>query len=272
MRLNDETSYQYLIWYGNRWPMADFSELRPHPHGMPVWFSHPAKHRAYQGVALQIIEFILGEGIQVGDCLPAERDLARKLNIGRNALREAMIALELAGFVEVRVGAGTFVRPEIRRVMTLDDVSLADQGPGPFELCAARRQIEGGIAAIAAESRSDADLAEIEKVLQKMEAAVESPRDWFEFDAVFHVRIAEATKNSVLATVVDMLHRTMRLPMFETLGHHVGFPEAETTLSEHRVILHCLKAGDAKASQTAMNAHLDNVAARLSREISGSSA
>src|SRR5262245_52075396 len=101
--------------------------------------------RLYQQVADQIGGLIRSGEFRSGDRLPPERELARKLGVSRPVVREAMIALEIAGFVEVRGGAGTFVqsaRPASNHALA----ALSDPGPSPFDLIAARQMLEGEIA------------------------------------------------------------------------------------------------------------------------------
>jgi DNA-binding FadR family transcriptional regulator len=75
-----------------------------------VPFQAVAAQRLYEQVAEQISALIAAGEFRPGDRLPPERDLARQLRVSRPVIREAMIALELAGSVEVRTGAGTYVR------------------------------------------------------------------------------------------------------------------------------------------------------------------
>lgn len=241
----------------------------PPPRDPRVRAPQSSPHRTYQQIAIQVVDLIRSGAFRAGECLPPERELAHRLGVSRNALREAMIALELVGLVEVRVGAGTFVLPTVERGEPVDIVHIGDRGPGPFELCAARRLIEGDIAAVAAVSRTAHDLEAIRETITGIEEAIDAPYavkdDW---DRLFHLRIAEATGNTVLASVVDGLYRCMQNPMFETLSDHVRLHDPHLTIREHRMIWACLTAGDAEASRAAMEAHMNNVMARLAKDIS----
>src|SRR5471032_2634538 len=98
--------------------------------------------RLYSQVADRIQQLIAAENIAPGERLPSERDLASKLSVSRASLREALIALELAGHVEVRGGSGVYVseKPDI-------PAHVQEIGPGPFEVLSARRLIEPEMAA-----------------------------------------------------------------------------------------------------------------------------
>src|SRR5512142_3187153 len=96
--------------------------------------------RLYRKIARQLSELIASGEFAPGQRLPAERELAQQLGVSRPSVREALIALEIEGKVEVRVGAGVFVAPP--RPVGLPPLST-DEGEGPFELIRARRVVEG---------------------------------------------------------------------------------------------------------------------------------
>ncbi len=99
-----------------------------------------------------------------GSRLPPERDLARQLGVSRPSVREALIALEVEGLVEVRIGSGIYVLGAGTRNGGADAVQAT---AGPFELLRARWVIEGECAALAAKSaKKVADVAAIEEALE----------------------------------------------------------------------------------------------------------
>ena len=104
--------------------------------------------RLYQQVAEQITHLIQTGAFPIGCKLPPERDLATQFGISRPTIREALIALEIAGLVDVRTGSGATV---IQRPAAVEKRSsgLADAGPSPFELIATRKLIEPGVAGVA---------------------------------------------------------------------------------------------------------------------------
>ena len=106
--------------------------------------------RLYQQVAERIKQQIQAGSISAGDRLPAEKDLALQLGVSRPMVREALIALEIAGLVEIRTGSGTYIRDRGKLLFP-----MVDAGPGPFELLHARLLIEGEVAAEAAIRATD---------------------------------------------------------------------------------------------------------------------
>src|SRR5262252_8243606 len=131
--------------------------------------------RLYRQIAAQLSALIASGEFKVGQRLPAERDLAAQLGVSRPSLREALIALELEGLVEVRVGAGIWVTAASGRSSAPPG---QQEGEGPFELLRARWLIEGEIAAMAAREATAADLASIRAALAEMERLEKKQQDF----------------------------------------------------------------------------------------------
>jgi DNA-binding FadR family transcriptional regulator len=217
--------------------------------------------RLYQQVAEQVAGLIRSGELPAGTRLPPERDLAQRLGVSRPTLREAMVALEIAGFVEVRTGSGIYVR---RRTAAAEPALSFDAGPGAFDLLGARLLIEPEIAASAAVTASPADIRRLDETVAALEEAPDH-RASQHADCRFHALIAEATRNSVLVSIVEGLWAHMFSPIFETLSLRTGLPESRRmTLADHAAIVAAIKAGDAGAAREAMRRHLENVRAILS--------
>ena len=176
--------------------------------------------RLYQHVAEQIGSLIHAGEFRDGDRLPPERELAKQLGVSRPVVREAMIALEIAGLVDVRGGAGAFVKRARTDAGSLR--AAADPGPGPFDLIAARQLLEGEIAFTAATKVTAANLHSLTEAIDRMRADIEAGRDTRQSDRLFHLRVAELTGNAVLSGLVDGLWAHMLAPMFDVLGRHAG--------------------------------------------------
>src|SRR5207249_3451443 len=122
--------------------------------------------RLYRQIADQIRGLIRNGEFPAGSRLPPERDLARQLGVSRPSVREALIALEVEGMVEVRIGSGIYVlgggaAPAVAHHM--------DAAAGPFELLRARHLIESECAALAAKSAKRNHVQAIEEALVEME-------------------------------------------------------------------------------------------------------
>jgi DNA-binding FadR family transcriptional regulator len=219
--------------------------------------------RLYQKVADQIAGLIRNGHWQVGERLPSERELAQQLRVSRPTVREAMIALELLGLVEVRTGAGIYA------MISHHDASVMvmqreDPGPSPFELIAARRVIEGETAAIAARKSNQEILRGIYGAIEKMESDISKKVQFVsnreDGDRLFHSRIAAASNNSLLQSIVEQLWEGMRRPIFKAICERVRMPKnAKRAAVEHRAIYERIVAGDSEGARSAMHKHLDQV-------------
>ena len=223
--------------------------------------------RLYQKVAEQLAGLVAAGELRVGSRLPAERELAHSLGVSRPVVREAMIALELAGVVEVRMGSGAYVvhAPPPDLLSGGMSRALADAGSGPLALVEAREAIEGETAARAARLRSEADLAALAAAIAEMRVSPDANAHGAA-DQAFHVRIAAATGNEVLTRIVDQLWREMVSPLFQRMGDATGLfrgARAETA-QEHEAILAAIAVGDPEAARAAMHAHLASVRRVLS--------
>jgi len=222
--------------------------------------------RMYQQIANQIAALIHEGQFKPGERLPPERDLAKDFGVSRNVVREAMVALELAGLIEVRIGAGTFVQSSGSGSFRFAPMGNSDIGPGPFELLAARRIVEGEVAYLAATVATDDEIAGIRESLERMEREPSPYRIYRNWDRIFHIRIAAATHNTVFVNLVDTMWKAMLDPMFETLSQYARLPEQQRmTLQDHLTIMSCLETRDAEGARDAIREHLSHVEDILSQ-------
>lgn len=214
-------------------------------------------------MADQLGELVRRGEFAPGGRLPPERDLARRLGVSRPVVREAMVALEIAGLVEVRTGSGIYARAGTGdgAAARQPPFVLPDAGPSPFDLIAARRLLEPEIA-FAAAGATAGDIAGIAETLGWMREAVAADRTIGPADRLFHTRVAAATGNTVLVAVVDQLWEATFAPIFRGLSRRVGLPENQrAAVNDHARILAALERRDAAGAREAMRAHLAQVEA-----------
>ena len=229
---------------------------------MPIHSIEP--RRLYRQIADQIRTLIRSREFPAGARLPPERDLARQLGVSRPSVREALIALEVEGLVEVRIGSGIYVLGPRGDGESATPVHAA---LGPFELLRARWIIESECAAMAAKHAKRVQVAAIADALQQMEkVANEEKRQPLACDRLFHLRIAEATGNGALVAVVKMLWEERTGPLFTQLEHHYDNPDQWTrAIAEHRTVLDAIARRDEVGARAAMQRHLDRAYRRFSR-------
>ncbi|MES2318375.1 MAG: FadR/GntR family transcriptional regulator [Pseudomonadota bacterium] len=222
--------------------------------------ANPPETRLYRVVANRIRELIRDENMRAGQRLPAERELSAKLSVSRASLREALIALELGGFVEVRGGSGVYVSEQATAQADVTEV-----GPGPFEVLSARRLIESEVAALAAKMATDKQIDAIMTAVVEMERDHEDRASNEQADRNFHLAIARATGNSAMVGVIDYLWN-QRGSLWHKLKEHFQTEELrQQTLMDHRKILEAIASHDAVGARQAMRAHLERVTRTFSR-------
>jgi DNA-binding FadR family transcriptional regulator len=213
--------------------------------------------RLYRKIARQLSGLIDAGEFKPGERLPAERELAQQFGVSRPSVREALIALEIQGKVEVRVGSGVFVatpRPTVVRC-------AVEEGEGPFELIQARKLIEGETAAVAAREATSAEVEAIGVAVEEMHRCHQRGESTDAADRSFHTNIARATHNHVLASVVQMLWDEGRGAIWKTMEKHFQTPALRAaTLRDHRAVHEAIAEHDARAARTAMHRHLSRVA------------
>jgi len=217
-----------------------------------------AAPRLYQHIADALGRLIDAGEFAVGQRLPGERELARKLGVSRTSLREALSALELEGRVEIRVGSGVYVRAP-RRSRTPRQRAAVPGEESPFDVLRARRVIEAETAALAARHASAAQVAAIAEAFAQLAADMRANRARSEGDRLFHVRIAEAGGNSALAAIVRDLWDAHRQPLNARLSAlFVTVARRRDNIGEHRAILDAIRTRDPAAARSAMRRHLAN--------------
>ncbi len=212
--------------------------------------------RLYRQLAQQLRDWVVASGFAPGDRLPAERDLAVQWGVSRSSLREAVIALEVEGAIEVRTGSGIYVTP-----LALNPAPRpATTGPGdwgPMEVMQARELIESEMAALAAAHASRSDLQALAKALTLMKKDIGRNQVPREGDEAFHMAIAKACGNSVLLDTLHGYWQARSGALFERLSDYFEKPASwQTALAEHETIYQALCAHDAVAAKRAMKHHL----------------
>lgn len=211
--------------------------------------------RLYAQVARKIAEGITGEQFQLGTRLPSERELAEQFDVSRPTVREALIALEVDGFVEIRMGSGVYVTAR-----TPNGGKFSPVGVGPFELLEARRAIEGEACAIAAARAEDEDLVKLNFLFESMKNAGSNVAKAEAFDHQFHVHIGNMTRNSAMSGAVEGLWEArLASPQEQSLSQKAHRAGVGPKIDEHLPILEALLARDPEKARLAMRAHLDSV-------------
>jgi GntR family transcriptional repressor for pyruvate dehydrogenase complex len=205
------------------------------------------RKKVYQEVVDQITELILQNHLEPGDRLPPERELAEHLAVSRTAVREAIRVLEQRGLVEVKQGAGTYVRclsPEVVTESLL--LYFRTNIPRYLQLMDLREILDVEIAARLAEHIEPEHFDRLESRIATMWKLLDSPQEFAEQDAAFHMDLYRATENQVLLLimqpVMDLLVEAM-IASFQMPG------SAESSLRSHERLMECIRAGDPEVAR-----------------------
>ena len=182
---------------------------------MPVRSIQP--QRMYEQIAAELTRLIRERDFHPGDRLPPERELAQQLGVSRPSVREAMIALETAGVIEVRTGSGTYVRSVVDEKFRLP----ADMAPGIREQFDARKLVEPEVAALAATDATKEELALLAAAVDRADAHFSIGERAEDDDYAFHTTLADRSRNTVLAELVRHLWDLRRHPMWDTVRTRV---------------------------------------------------
>lgn len=210
-------------------------------------------------VAEQILEVVRSGRYDEGTRLPSERELARLMGVSRNSVREALSALQIAGFVDTRVGDGTYVsergRPRVAQKFPL----LAEEGIDFQGIWSARDEIEQVLTHHALEKASSSDVDALESILSDMRDAV-SEADTAKFslsDVAFHLYIANLSDSYALVRAEQRLLSVSR-QFYRTLDHE-GSPRSlmqlKKSLSAHQAIALAIERRDPISAATALSQH-----------------
>jgi DNA-binding FadR family transcriptional regulator len=225
-------------------------------------FTVVESRRLYRQVADQMRSLIERGEFVVGEKLPAERELAERLSVSRPTVREALIVLEVEGFVQIRMGSGVYVlrgNPAPVALFQPEDVE------GPFELLRARAVVECAIAEEAARLARPDHIALLDENLARMAASLGDRPQALALDRAFHVAVSGIIANATLNRFVGEIHDLRMTAYFERLASHFENPDTwREAMEEHRAVRDAIAAGDPKGARDAMRIHLDKSQSRLS--------
>ena len=219
------------------------------------------KTRIPEEIADRIRHLLLDRTFPPGRPLPSERVLARRFGVSRGSVRDALRMLEILGLLETRHGQGTFPRElSVDRLVTPLASVLTYRRDLQDELMDVRRMFEPALARVAATRITDADLDELQRVLEVQRRKLAARQSTIGEDTAFHAALARATQNPVavrlMATLNDLLRESRKLTLAQK-----GRPER--SLQGHEAIVKAMRRRDPDAAERAMHDHIEQIAALL---------
>lgn len=199
--------------------------------------------------------------------LPAERDLAAQIGVGRLVIRHALEVLEREGEVVRHVGRGTFITsnagsppPQLQALAHAGALAINTQvGLSSRELIEVRYALEPAIAELAAVSARESDLNLIVKCMEQREEAWRLD-DYEHWDYELHMAIAKATHNSMLVEMLDLVNRMRRTALWRKFrGPSMDDAKRKTSNQQHREIVLAICQADPQRAFSAMRVHVGHV-------------
>ncbi|GAY07540.1 FadR/GntR family transcriptional regulator [Pseudonocardia sp. N23] len=219
--------------------------------------SDHSRARLYIAVAQQLLTAIATGEYVPGTRLPGDRDLAERLDVSRTTAREAILALEIVGAVEVRHGDGTYVRshPAVGAIeATALDVA-------PRELIEARRSVEPAVAALVAARLDAGTVGRLQRIIDESAEIVADPAAlsrFLELGLSFHAQLALGCGNTILSGIVGQFVSAESHPLWVLVNQLAvsSLAAREGQLADHRAIVAAIRAGDTAEAARVMTDHL----------------
>ncbi|GAA2645348.1 FadR/GntR family transcriptional regulator [Streptomyces vastus] len=213
------------------------------------------KQRLYEQVLERLRQYVAEGGLRAGDRLPPERDLAARLGVSRASVKQAIVVLEVQGLVEARHGGGTYL---VRDSLDVEPVDrLVERRRRLPDVLEAREALETKLAELAAERRTDDDLAALRQALDHMAREIEEGAHGVEGDRLFHAAVTAAAHSSILAEFM----RSIADQITESRNESLRQPGRPTrSLAQHHAILDAIADRRPRQAATAMRRHVRTVA------------
>jgi DNA-binding FadR family transcriptional regulator len=231
---------------------------RDHDHAAPLRIA-----QRYEQVAERLLADIAAGRLAPGERLPSERDLARRLQVGRASVREALAVLQNEGLLETRPGSGSFVAAGAgARAARRADALPHDASPS--DLLETRALLEPAVARLAAtRGRPDGDALALLDAMDELPdpGDARARAAWSEADRHFHRRIAAMSGNPVLLDLADVVAAHMDEPLWRRLRDESVATPGRTRLhaAEHRMIYEAIVEGDGAAAELYAAQHIRRV-------------
>jgi DNA-binding FadR family transcriptional regulator len=226
---------------------------------MPVAHNAPSSHPE-KALIWRILDHLRDRRFEPGERLPSERDLAERLGVGRNALREALATLITLRVVESRPNSGIYLRKLASESSFETVVLLSEMGSPPspadvIDTMEVRRTLELQAVQLACERRTEEDLARIAATLRDADALLAQKGNIADCDNEFHMALAEASHNTVL---VRLLHAFYRLSLERRRDYFSDLKRAKDSANAHRKIAEAIEKRDVEAGMKIMERHIGN--------------
>lgn len=204
------------------------------------------------------LKYLITSGqLKPGDRLPAERLLAERFGVGRGYVREAILKLEFYGLLKTSPQSGTYVAGFGLKILDSIFTDIINFNKEDFaSLIEGRYYLEVNAAKLAAERRTQSDIDKMREALEEYDAKIRNNQSAVEEDMLFHIRIAESTKNTVIESMILILIPDLIKTIVEK---NICKNDKDKRIAEHHRLLDAIIRNDIQEAGGAMSDHLSEI-------------
>jgi DNA-binding FadR family transcriptional regulator len=203
-------------------------------------------------------DFVARENLRPGSKLPSETKLSESLGVSRPIVREAMRSLAATGLIEMAVGKraiisnldGEMIGQVIENAVLIGQVEARN-------VLEMRRGLEISMVALAAERRTEADVAQLREIIAAMAKSLHAGPEYSSLDLRLHLALAQAAGNPLYVLLIEAFRQVFEASMVMGMERRSGESEFATVQRLHETIVEAVIAGDPVAARDAMTAHFD---------------
>lgn len=241
------------------------------PEAAPLFERIDRPRRLPDEVATHIIDAIETRQLKSGDRLPTEAELSKRFGVARTVVREAISLLRYDGIVDSRRGVGAFIADPARKSTFRISPACFEKRKQIVQLLQLRTGVQAGASALAAEMRSEEQMAGIRAIFADVEAADRLGPDAalelrVDSELLLYRRIAEASGNDYYVEVTLMIETNIQNNLRSAFLKNAAAAEfGPVILAEHRAVVRALEKGDAEAARLATRTRFEKAASRLAQ-------
>ena len=208
-------------------------------------------------LAGRLRDLIVEGELAEGQLLPSERALVEQTGLSRATVREALRILEVQGFLNIRAGrngGSTVLRPDGRSVTGSVEAFVRSSGLNLGSLLETREILEPHCAELAASRRDHGALAALDEGNARMAAALEDTPDYLAANLAWHLAVAEASGNVLLAAFMKAIGAAIASATADVTFDSIDV--RRTAVRAHERVTEAIRNGDAAAARRRMTRHV----------------
>lgn len=231
----------------------------------------PVDRTSVVDAVIEQLEGLIFGGLEPGEALPSEGELAAALGVSRLTVREATRTLEARGLLEIRQGRRPRVAPPNGALVgDFFKIAVRRDPRALLDLLDVRRALEVHIAVLAASRATKGDIADMEMSIDVMRTSEDESEAFHDADVRFHENLAAASGNRMLVFLIEAFADPLRESRLRSFaGHRARGGGIEDVIQQHQTILDAVRARSPKAAAEAMRYHLRQTESDLRTELQG---